>query len=68
MLIIKRGEGAEGTPVRQCLVLSVVRALETCDMQGGQDQMLPKAYSHSLECSVASSLHTFYMERSAGDN
>lgn len=42
MLIIKRGEGAEGSPVRQCLILSMVRALELSDMQKDQGQILPK--------------------------
>lgn len=68
MLIIKRGGGAEASPVRQCLTLSMVRALETCDVQGDQSWILPKAYSHSPECCVTSSPSIYYRERSVGDN
>lgn len=66
MLIINRGEGAEASPVRQYLTLSVV-TLETCDMQGDPSWTLHKVYSHNLECCVTSSSpNNDYSERSLG--
>lgn len=69
MLIINRGEGAEASPVRQHLTLSVVRALEIRDMQGDWSWTPHKVYSHNLECCVTSSSpNNYYRERSVGDH
>lgn len=66
MLIIKRREGAERSPVRQCLVLSMVRALEICDVQGVKARYYPRHIPTALNA-LTSSPSIYYMERPVGD-